>query len=400
MQKIKNCLIVGSYTFPYGIAASARIRNLAYGFRDNGYTVYILAISPPFGAKGKTEWHEFDDNIFVRYLQENVPEKTWKNPTKRSMFFLRNLISSSKFIGELCHRKPLDFAFIYGRGYLSLKGILKECKKNNIFSILDITELPATYSSLLDLCLHPLRLDSLVGEKMLVGKANMLTCISTKLSSRYNNKLKYILPSVEAWEDVVFVSTTKKEVFTFLYVGSFMEKDNPTLLLKFFSELLEAEISFRLKVIGKYEYLKEGISWKNTFRSKFKNQVKFLGEASDSVLRQEMNSADALLLLRNTSTLEEYTFPTRLVEFLKSGRMVVTSPTGDIINYLTHLNNAFFIEYDKVTHAVKEIRNLISNRQIVTEIGKKGLVVGKKHMNRHVHTSAIISMYEEQSQLW
>ncbi|MDF1865108.1 MAG: hypothetical protein P1U70_09755 [Saprospiraceae bacterium] len=43
-----NIIITGNFFFPTGMAASARIRNLAKGFRDNGANVYIIATSPPF----------------------------------------------------------------------------------------------------------------------------------------------------------------------------------------------------------------------------------------------------------------------------------------------------------------------------------------------------------------
>ncbi len=393
-------IILGSYLFPTGIATSARIRNLARGFKEANAEVYIIAGSPPFNDHNYSigEWFDYEEGIKLYFTSDN--KSSFKSiKLRKRLIFLDCVRKASNVVKQLIKQDKIDAIFLYEHSYLNYSKIIQTAKKQSIPTILDIVEIPIMKLKFSDLFTHPFQIDAYFSHKKLTPKIDIHSSITTYLQKLYDHtpSIKYLLPSIEAWDAPSNKPFDNSEVFTFAYVGALLEKDAPDRLFEFIDSLIDRKIDFKIKIIGRYESTAEGKSWMNKFKAekRMNDFIVWLGETSDDELMNNLISSDGLILLRQNRIIEEYSFPTRLVEYLKTGNPVFITNKGDIPVYLEHMKNACFINSFDVSKTIDDVIEIIKNRSLAKEIGTNGYQTGRKVFNRKNHAQELINIIEQ-----
>ena len=108
-------------------------------------------------------------------------------------------------------------------------------------------------------------------------------------------------------------------------------------------------------------------------QSPAKDRIRMMGWVSDDVLQREMAAADAFVLLRSDDRETRALFPTRLPEYLATGKPVILSDAGDLAFYVQHQRSAWVIPPGDRPDALAEaIAHLATHPQEAREVGLGG----------------------------
>jgi glycosyltransferase involved in cell wall biosynthesis len=386
-----HIVIAGYFYFPTGMAASNRIKNLALGFINSGATVDIIAYKKTY-----YEQIELDEITYFEHLGIKIDFAidSDKKRTKWEKAFL-NSDASKTIVAKLQllkEEKGIDMIFLYGDSYLLLNPIINFAKKNNIVTAIDIVEYRVKMFSALYYLSYPMALDILAGNLFLPGKVDLICTITTFLQKKYSKiKPTYLFPSIENWSNTeANARIVEGQPFKFLYIGTLIKRDAPDQLYAIVKALKNMKSNFKLLVVGRFEKNPEGIKWSKIFESQFNDNITLLGEISVKQLKDYVNQADGFILSRQDAITERFSFPTRLVEYLKEAKPVFAASVGDIPKYLTHMKEAILIDPEKPEGCIEDICNVINNREFAYEIGINGFNKGREVFNNITHSKNIL----------
>lgn len=137
-----------------------------------------------------------------------------------------------------------------------------------------------------------------------------------------------------------------------------------------------------LCLIGEFanELFKTSINEKIT-EAGLEDKVIFTGRIERSEIPVYLNNAEALALARPSNKQSEGGFPTKLGEYLATGKPVIITDTGEISLFLKDGVNAFVAEPGSIQSFTDKIAEVFSNYSRAIEIGKKGRTLVENDFN-------------------
>jgi glycosyltransferase involved in cell wall biosynthesis len=356
------------FTFPDGQAATNRVYTYAKGFQENGVSVHVIIFSSTYSdihngtADGIFYYHPF--------LQK-----------KRSDFFF--VRSSQKILKHI-------------RTYKLLKKINKEDK---IIAINSWTNLLSTHlfvwllSKLLRTKLvtecseHPFK-DYQGGFVMRMrGRAKFyiesrlcdgILCISRFLVNFYkargvNSKKLFYIPSTV--DPSRFVQKSEKPIAK-KYIGYFgsltFKRDNIDLVINAFARFSQSHPDIYL-VLGGFctTDVKKQMTELITNLHIDKKVVLMEYLTREEILRYIVH-ADTLVMARSNDLEASASYPSKLSEFLATGKPVVTVNVGEIADFITDKVNGFLIEPGDIDALAERLDFIFNNYQLAEAVGLKG----------------------------
>lgn len=174
----------------------------------------------------------------------------------------------------------------------------------------------------------------------------------------------------------------------FLNSGSFNEKDGLTHLVKAMARVHEKHPEIKLVFTG--------TATKSTQRKILEDAglegsgwIVFTGFLSRDELIWCYKNATGLLCCRSNSDYANYGFPTKLAEYLASGRPVVATTVGDISEYLVDEETAFLAEPENVESIVHAISRLLNDTGRAETIGRRGADVAFQYFDYRKHIEGV-----------
>ena len=92
----------------------------------------------------------------------------------------------------------------------------------------------------------------------------------------------------------------------------------------------------------------------------------------------------------------KYGFPTKLGEYLATGRPVIVTAVGDIPFYLDDGVNAFIAEPNNIQSFADKLEECFSNEDKAIKIGQKGQETAIKFFDYRVVTRVLMEAIEEE----
>ena len=382
---IRKVFIVGTFSFPTGQAASARMSQLALGFSDHVDSVKVLSIFGQSETRPKS-WTRYGkrENISYYYTTEYdfQGSSPWLRIKNRFMQFLgRNAILDE--LGRHLTGKEDELVFAYGRSYHFMKGLQMRKSRAGWKTklVFDIVEPPHTQENFLSYLKHPFALDSKwVFGKKLIGSFDGCTFITESLLKRFHeiSNSSLIVPSMmypskeglQPFQEELAPVESKEEIHIG-YLGSLIKKDNPQLLLDLGGHLNKLGIPIRIHIVGRFEMFEEGRMWKSRFqKSAISENVVFYSNPTDSERDKMLAKFDFLVMFRFPDQLQKDTFPTRVVELLKANKPLIINSFGDLNLYFEDGKNCIDIDANKLPSI--EDWNTITQNQVLNKIQKGG----------------------------
>jgi glycosyltransferase involved in cell wall biosynthesis len=158
------------------------------------------------------------------------------------------------------------------------------------------------------------------------------------------------------------------------YCGSLLEqKDGVRSLMQAFASISDAFPDLTLVLIGDsikasqiptYRLYAEHLA--------ISEKVVFTGMVARSDLPAYLANASILVLARPTSRQADAGFPTKLGEYLATGKPVLVTKTGEIASYLVDGLNVFFAPPDDVAAFAERLRHILLNPEESAAVGLRG----------------------------
>jgi glycosyltransferase involved in cell wall biosynthesis len=184
--------------------------------------------------------------------------------------------------------------------------------------------------------------------------------------------------------------------FCLMYVGNYKIGDGFKETLQAINIVRNYKNPVRLIVIGPKKSpnlsCKETIALCNQLRSQ--DAIVFKEKLSENEYFQYLNSADALILARKSGIMTEAAFPTRIPEFLATGKPVITSSVPDIPEYLKDLVHAHVVEPDNPEKIADRVISIIKYPNKATSLGRSGAIQAKACFDYRNHTKRVIDFVQ------
>jgi len=104
----------------------------------------------------------------------------------------------------------------------------------------------------------------------------------------------------------------------------------------------------------------------------YSDRIIFTGQLDRKSVIEKINSAYCLVLERPDNIQAKYGFPTKLGEYLSTGKPVIVTSVGDIPLFLKDGENAYISKPDDVVAFANKLNDCLSDPFKASYIGKKG----------------------------
>lgn len=125
---------------------------------------------------------------------------------------------------------------------------------------------------------------------------------------------------------------------------------------------------------------------------KANDSVYFTDSVSPSKIPQYFVDAEMLVLARPDNDQAKYGFPTKLGEYLLSGRPVVLTNVGNISDFLLDGQSAYIAQPGNIISISDKMIEVSSNKDLAEQIAKKGKEVALKKFNSSIETAKLLSI--------
>lgn len=350
-------------------AFANRLKCIAKGFRGNNISVEILGLMS----------NKYCEDSFV---QDGISFKNLlAGKTSKIMRFLCGILEAVR----IC--KDCDMVMVELANPLLLFPFVLLKNKNQIF-LHERTEFPELSERGWKLRLYLL----------LCRRFDKILVISTNLRAyfidRGIDKDRVIIYPMLIDPDR-FRENCNKKVFDYRYMaycgdmGS--NKDGLYNLIDAYSIFHKSNNDVKMLLIGDAQ---------NKFLyEKLKNYVETLGLGSDIVFTgrvhanevpEYLNGADVLLLARPDNIQARYGFPTKLGEYLATGKPVIVTDTGDIAKYLVSGVDCYIVKPDDTGEFSAMMVKVCNDYSAAVEVGENGKRKIYKEFNCIVQTRELL----------
>lgn len=136
---------------------------------------------------------------------------------------------------------------------------------------------------------------------------------------------------------------------------------------------------------------------KNKYEDYLKNSgaldcVVFTGPVPPTSIPQYFVDADMLVLARPDNIQAKYGFPTKLGEYLLSGRPVVLTDVGNISDYLSDGESAYIAKPGNITSISDKMKEVSANTINSEQVARNGREVALKEFNSLTETAKLLSI--------
>lgn len=369
MVKKDAIIIFGdTFTFPDGNAATNRVHTFAKGYSELGIKAIVICFRNDYMENNIGTFQDID--YYYPF-----------NQTRRSNSFLkRRFVKLAKYFRTISIIRKLSndysvlainlwtnrllvqfFVYFLGRNIKSKiihehsEHPLRECKGKI-----------QTQSG---------EIKSYFGTRLCDG----IFCISNYLINFYlqrgvrNEKLLLVPSTVDTGR---FRSTTVSPLSYdyILYCGSLtIQKDGVDILVDSFNHLSSSFPEIKLVLIGKGDIPEEEIAIKKRVAELgLTNRVVFLGQLGRMDVPAYICHAKVLALARPRSIVADAGFPSKLTEYLSSGKPVVVTRVGEIPFFLRDNEHAFLTEPGNALEFARRMADVLNNYEFAKSVGEKG----------------------------
>ncbi|REG81416.1 glycosyltransferase [Algoriphagus antarcticus] len=377
-----NILIFG-IPLREGMAGSVRVRNLLYPMLDNT----AVSLNNLYFA---LQADRIDDRDRADELKIDLD---FKNPLSIISYLYKSVI----FINHKFISKENNIFYLYEAPDIKTIIPLLYAKLLGYKIVLDIVEDNSQAASFGGF-VNKLRIQS--GSFILKNFQSFID-----LNIVISSHLESLLLTYTSRNKVLFIPVTmdiskfeksefmEKPVITLFYGGSFGKKDGLDLLLEAFEEVCEEYDTLRLVLTGKGENVEDFIKFMTLVRaSKFLNRITYKGFVPSGEYQELLNSCDIFCVTRDNSGAANTGFPSKLAEYLATGRAVIVTNVGDVSNYLIDRENALLVRPMDLSSLVEAIKYLIEHPEQINQIGSKGRIVAINRFNNRTESKKLFTV--------
>ena len=345
MTAAPKILYTGSFLFPEGDAAAARVLGIARALRDNGYDVIMAggeSHGPQNGHASGSDSRTYSYDGFSCWPQGHLNRDG--NPFKRLVPFVS---AGRGTLRQLTGESGVAAMIAYDPGSPMLLRLSRYAKTHRIPLILDLTEwhqgghLPGGWFGARSI-------DNELRMRYLYPHMGHVMAISSYLTGYYHERGCRVLrvpPLVDLenrkWQTAPVPSPGPLRL---VYAGNPGKKDLLGHMVQGLDLLGSRRHDVQLHLIGVApEQLAGMMGSHGAALERIGSSLVCRPRAAQGSVPQILSSFDFSVLLRPHSRYAEAGFPTKLVESLSSGLPIITNVTSDIFEYVRDLEEGVIV---------------------------------------------------------
>lgn len=385
--------------FPIGYAATNRILSYCYGFLNNDVSVLVITTSSKVKSLKRVK-HIFGNDrrlkcVGIPFIQTKVTRRIHK----WLLYLLYPII-----LEILLSRAKYDAIIFYGNDSFHERLAVDSKDRHNIPVVKEESEYPYMR--------FPFRCDEETVDAKNAAVLKKYDSYSGVLSMTnpirdyllkvgINSEKVEIIPHTVIWKRFEYSHAQDRTRFReyILYTGSFSNHKDGTLNLIEAFDIVHSshpEIGIVLAGFGSLQQHKELL-----------DRVHFLGLSTcvqiiknvpNTMVPNLICNAKVLVSPRPYSVQAEFGFPTKVVEYLASGKPVVTTAYGDLSDYIEDKKNAFMVIDSQPLSIAEAILYVLDNYDEASAVAKNGADLVKRCFDPKINTQLIIDYMKKLTQ--
>ena len=375
--------------YPGASAMASRISKFARGLHAYGAETHVIAVSPAAEREARVETGKDQYGVpFSRAFLPGTPHgglALLKRNNELRRFFIEQV---TQLIDDW---KP-DVVIIYGYSWCTYGPVRKLCKKRGVTVVADCTE---WFPFRLRRLASPLFMGLVLSRKWFLPHFDGMIAISRLWEeyARYRKLPVIRIPAIgEDGRDSRYENDSDaKDPFTLTYMGPMFARDLPLTMLEGVRMAADAGMDIRFVVVGRADRLASGRTAIDKVNSDptLRECVEFTGWVSDEEVVSRLAQSDALVLLRQDDWASRACFPTRLPEYLLTGKPMILSEVGDVTLYFKHRNSVWFLppgdQPKELADALLHLASHPNEAHIIGHAGRDASFEGFSYIE-HGHT--------------
>jgi glycosyltransferase involved in cell wall biosynthesis len=290
----------------------------------------------------------------------------------------RVLLDAMRLPGRLAHAATsacrdlgCDRAILYGHAWIGLHQVVAALSRAGIPMAADMNEW-----WLWDLKLATVVLDQAMFRRFCLPKIHAIVGISSFWEdyARRIGKQCILIPAM-ADDEFAELPPPSFHPFSLVYAGFLFRRDLPDTLLEGVKRAVARGSDVRLVTIGRMNLYAESRAAVRRIEADpaLRARTRVTGWVERDELHRIYAQASAFVLLRNDDWEARVSFPTRVPEYLATGRPLITSRAGDIGRYLRDRCNACLLDPgDRPDQLADAIGRLSSDPASAQRLGASG----------------------------
>jgi len=377
-------IFISREQYPHGGAASNRHMAFAKGLLELGHQVVFVLLERQSSYGDDFVYQD----IHFKSACTQIKNSQRTLPSGKVFSYFRLIQNARQIIFSSSEKEKFDATIILSRWNKDIIPFLLISRSLKMKAVHERTEYPFIH------CKKTIigKLSLAINLNLLIPRFDGLVVINHVLE-------KYFRKYVDASKPIKIINmivdpsrfkrSDHKRIFNYLYIaycGTLNDKkDGVDILIKAYLQALSKRkipTSIKLVLIGEYE--------ENNFRdtlvhlienSGYSDNIVFTGKISRDDMPGYLCHAEALLLARPSSKQAEGGFPTKLGEYLATGKPVILTNTGEVGYFLKDGINAFIAEPGSIESFASRIELVFSDYEMALEVGKNGELLVQKEFN-------------------
>lgn len=392
-----NILIVVDFGFPFGSGATSRAYSYAQGLRDNGARVKVLCVEPSDSRDTEPPRPPRGEYRGIDYAY------TYGRTSRPRSRLARGVLKLAKwwlfFWAVLAWARELggvDAMILYSRSVPWAAAARLASRAVTAPLIHEDCELPFVWSA--DTPRNRAR--RWAYEHIAFRWFDACLVISTFLQDYCARHLRagartLLVPLLVDVEEVEPLEPDEALEDVLAFCGSL---DHPEVrgLLEAFAAMTDEFPQVKLRLIGG---AKRAASREALLRLaehlRILEQLELIGTVRREELFAHLRSARALVLPRPSGAFSRAGMPTKVGEYLATGRPVVLTANGDLPLYLEDGVDAYLVPPDDVSAFAGRLRDVLRDPEAASEVGRRGRETARARFDSTAHGARIIAFIAE-----
>lgn len=389
-----NITIILNEAYPHGMAATNRIHLYAKRFKERGHNVEIIIPRP-------TERHKTNAlNFEIKGEYEGIKFRYPLSPIRSKSFIKRrfnDFISFFNTLGYMISKKrDTDILLIVdNRWYMivtyKIFSLIDRCK-----FVLEISEFPFVFAIKRNL-FRKIYINLYI--EYIYKVFDGLIVISDSLYSYFEKKInrkakQIIVPIITNTNNFQQTHNNSGEI---VYTGALNQfKDGIMDLLRGYTIFTKKSPGKRLVLMGDLNVSpnkNEVIEFID--KNKMHDNIEITGYVDRPVMIERMTNAAVLALAKPNNKQSEHCFPTKIAEYLSTGKPVLTTTTGSIPQYLTDKKDSFLTEPNDPDQLAQTLSDIFADYGKAEIVGQNGRKLAQIEFDYTTQVDRIISFFDE-----
>ena len=171
-------------------------------------------------------------------------------------------------------------------------------------------------------------------------------------------------------------------------------KDGINILIEAFNKIANEYPNLNLYLVGGWNYDTPS-HLKRINELRLEDRIHWVGEYSRDTIPSIICNAKLLVLPRPDSKQAQGGFPTKLGEYLATGRPVCATTVGEIPEYLEDKKSVYFAKPGSVKSFVNAMSNALKNDKQANNVGEQGKKVAELYFNKKTQSITLYNFLKQ-----